>query len=360
MPDNKDDQSKKINHDFLSAINKLGDNYPKIDTIPIPNVSTIEPILKTLNNPLLYSNNDISQQNKKIESLQNSINDLQKNNEQSLENIKNEITRILKYREKDREILENTIEDIKKNNEQSLENIKNEYRQSIIKLNIARDNFIKESKDQKDNFHKLASDIIDHINTINGQVEDILKEVSTGSMGSSFLKEKQLHAKSRLRLSFLFISCILIIAAIPCALYYFNILSSIIEWKECPILIIFALIKVMAFEWPFIWLANLVSRRMQIQERICEEYSFKYSVILTYAALRNEIKLMHPELNDLSEHQELKSFTEKMANAMFINPSTFFNKKIDSYSPINELAGPFHTFLQGKSQLQDAVSQIKK
>ena len=288
MPDNKDDQSKKINHDFLSAINKLGDNYPKIDTIPIPNVSTIEPILKTLNNPLLYSNNDISQQNKKIESLQNSINDLQKNNEQSLENIKNE------------------------------------YRQSIIKLNIARDNFIKESKDQKDNFHKLASDIIDHINTINGQVEDILKEVSTGSMGSSFLKEKQLHAKSRLRLSFLFISCILIIAAIPCALYYFNILSSIIEWKESPILIIFALIKVMAFEWPFIWLANLVSRRMQIQERICEEYSFKYSVILTYAALRNEIKLMHPELNDLSEHQELKSFTEKMANAMFINPSTFF------------------------------------
>ena len=49
-----------------------------------------------------------------------------------------------------------------------------------------------------------------------------------------------------------------------------------------------------------------------------------------------------------------------MANAMFINPSTFFNKKIDSYSPINELTEPVHKFLQGKSQFQYTDSQIKK
>ena len=49
--------------------------------------------------------------------------------------------------------------------------------------------------------------------------------------------------------------------------------------------------------------------------------------MLSYTILRNEIKVMNSNVSDLSENQELKIFTEKMANAMFINPSTFFNKK---------------------------------
>ena len=84
-------------------------------------------------------------------------------------------------------------------------------------------------------------------------------------------------------------------------MYYNNILSSITEWKENPILILFSIIKVFAFEWPLIWLANLLSKRIQIQERICEEYTFKYSVMLSYTILRNEIKLMNSNINDLSE-----------------------------------------------------------
>lgn len=272
----------------------------------------------------------------------------------------NEIIQILNKLIKDRINFENSIEELKKYNARHLENVKDEYRKSIIKLNTASDNFITETSKQQSDVDKKISDALEHINQLDKQAKSILQESSTGAMSSSFLKEKELHSYNVKFLSIIFILFICLIICIPFLLYYFNILAPIAEWKEDPILIIFSIIKVLAFEWPLIWVANLLSRRIQIQERICEEYTFKYSVMLSYTILRNEIKVMNSNVSDLSENQELKIFTEKMANAMFINPSTFFNKKIDSYSPINELTELLHKILQGNSQPQDTTSQIKK
>lgn len=334
-----------------------------IDTTELPDKS--DPDFKDIRNLIASEVEKQLLQNKNI-----IHNEAEKYLLQSIDFIKNEVDKQIqrsndlikaesnKELSKNKNILHNAISGIKNKNDEQLNNKIREYELINSKLNLLQKEFIEKCNIQLNTSNENISNITNKINELNRQAESILKKSSEGTLSSSFLGEKRKHFIGIIVTSILFIICIGIMISIPIILYKYNILSSINEWSEKPILILFAFIKVLAFEWPLIWIGNILSKRLQIQERICEEYTFKYSVSLAYAALRNEIQIMHPEINDLSEHQELKSFTEKMSTAMFGNPSNFFNKKIDTNSPINEIVELINKI--GADKIQNALKQIEK
>lgn len=334
-----------------------------IDTTELPDKS--DPDFKDIRNiiasevekQLLQNKNIIHNEAEKylLQSIDFIKNEVDKQIQRSNDLIKSESNNELS---KNKHILHDAINGIKKKNDEQLNNKIKEYELITSKLNSLHKEFIEKYNIQLNTSSENISNITNKINELNKQAESILKKSSEGTLSSSFLKEKRKHQLEIASTFILFTFCITTMISIPLILYEFNILSSIEEWIKNPILILFAFIKVFALEWPLIWLGNILSKRLQIQERICEEYTFKYSVSLAYAALRNEIQIMHPDIHDLSEHKELKSFTEKMATAIFVNPSTFFNKKIDTNSPINEIVELINKI--GADKIQNALKQIEK
>lgn len=174
------------------------------------------------------------------------------------------------------------------------------------------------------------------LNTLVDKTKDVLADASTAVLTTSFKEEKQARFNS-LRWSLAaFCFVVLVMLSVPVLLYMYGNIQ-IENWAQNPLLFVFSLAKAAALEWPLIWVASLLSKRMQLQQRVYEEYSHKYAAALSYSALRKDIKNLGKDCEGIANSTELKGFTERLVEAIYLNPSAVFDKKIESGSPTESI-----------------------
>lgn len=236
------------------------------------------------------------------------------------------------------------------------------YREIINGFDIGVSGMNRANKRMNTNIRTKLNDFIQKsenvMRIIDEYISSQMKQKFDADIDVSLKKEIDNHNKNREDAFKSFIFVIIFIIVLPIILYEANILSTIEEWSTNPKLIFYAALKTAVFELPLIWIANMLSRRIQIQERICEEYTFKYATLLAYNSLREDIRLRNPDLKDLYQNEELKIFIEKVPSAMFNNPSSFFDKKIKNQSPIHELAEVVRTL--GADNTRELIKMLEK
>lgn len=235
-------------------------------------------------------------------------------------------------------------------------------REVINGFDIGLSGMNKANKRMNTNIRTKLNDFIQKYENVMKNIDEYIssqmKQKFDTDIDDSLKKEIGKHNKNREDAFKSFIMVIIFIIFMPILLYEVNILSSISDWSNEPKLIFYAALKTAVFELPLIWIANMLSRRIQIQERICEEYTFKYATLLAYHSLREDVRLRNPELKDLCQNEELKMFIEKVPSAMFNNPSSFFDKKIKTQSPIHELAEVVRTL--GADNTRELIKVLEK
>lgn len=191
------------------------------------------------------------------------------------------------------------------------------------------------------NFNKLSADIDelkdDYIrkhNRLIEQAEEILAIASSATLSTSFNEEKKARKFAQNVTLICFSIVIFLMVSVPVLLYKLELID-ILNWKTQPELAFFAFLKTATLEWPLIWIARLLSKKMQIQQEIYEEYAHKYACALAYSAMRKDIKDLNPDETDLAENKELITFNDKFANTTFVNPTRVFRKNIKTEIPID-------------------------
>lgn len=179
--------------------------------------------------------------------------------------------------------------------------------------------------------------------------EEVLAIASSAALSTSFNEEKNYRKTAQNWSLGIFALVIVLMVFIPVALYYWGFID-IENWKERPQLALFAILKTAALEWPLIWIAKILSKKMQLQQRIYEEYAHKYAAALAYSAMRKDIKELHDGNYELAKDEELKSFTENLVAATFVNPSRVFDTPVSSEHPLEDI----------RTGIKDIASAIEK
>ena len=209
------------------------------------------------------------------------------------------------------------------------------------KLNTLRQQISDEIQSTIEKFNAESDELIStyerKFSELENQAQGVLSHVSTAVLTTSFEKEKKARLVG-LRCSLLFFAIIIVFMLIVPIGLYFTGNYQFEMWFDKPILFFFSIVKTMALEWPLIWIANILSKKMQLQQRIYEEYAYKYATALSYAAMRSDVKNIGDESTKIAASPELKGFRERLVDAVYINPSHVFEKQLDTGNPIERLA----------------------
>lgn len=92
-------------------------------------------------------------------------------------------------------------------------------------------------------------------------------------------------------------------------------------------------LKLLSFEAPLAFLATFSAKKSHQNKRIYEEYAHKYTVAIAYIGLCKEIQ----ENEQVYGKDAVKNLSEGFRNALFRNPSTAIDKKIDDIGTPFEL-----------------------
>jgi len=184
---------------------------------------------------------------------------------------------------------------------------------------------------QTENAQKRIEELVD-------QAGDIISKVSTGALGDAFIKEIDERKKNLICTRVFFIVLLAAISLVTVGLLIFDWCKVPDTWLTEPEFIIPMALRVFVLEMPLIWLANVVSRRMHMQERILEEYIHKKNVALTYTAIQTNLENLYGALDTPQAETSLKAFTEGFAMAALRDPCDFYDKQPRVDNPLYRLA----------------------
>lgn len=168
------------------------------------------------------------------------------------------------------------------------------------------------------------------------KIEALLPEALAVGLASSFKDEMKFHRSSSLLYSAAFMASVMAMVAVPCLLYHSKMinLSEIKNIEE----LFYTMVRIAAFEWPLVWLANLLSRKASQQQRIYEEYAHKYTAAMTYVGMRSEFM----QEGASAESKEFMEFTKNFIRSVFLNPSSTLDKKVETQNPIENVIQHVH------------------
>lgn len=209
------------------------------------------------------------------------------------------------------------------------------------KLNTLRQQISDEVQSTIEKFNAESDELIStyerKFSELENQAQGVLSHVSTAVLTTSFEQEKRARLVG-LRFSLGFFAIVIVLMfGVPIGLYFTGNYQFEM-WLDKPILFFFSVVKTIALEWPLIWIANILSKKMQLQQRIYEEYAYKYATALSYAAMRSDVKNIGDESTKIAASPELKGFRERLVDAVYINPSHVFEKQFDTGNPLERLA----------------------
>ena len=263
------------------------------------------------------------EKNRKYESsyLENQISSLKKNNQEEFDLLKQStIDQIEQYRISQSSLLDKQLVNLKN----ELGAIKEKYTSEHVRL----------IEYHSSTFSDIETEYTNKLESLVNNAKDILGDASTYVLTTSFKEEKGARFKSLRWTLGAFCTVVFLMLLVPILLFNWGNLQ-IELWLQNPMLFVFSLAKAISLEWPLIWVAGLLSKRMQLQQRVYEEYSYKYAAALSYSALRKDIKAMGKDCEGVANSTELKGFTERLAEAIYLNPSAVFDQKIESGSPLD-------------------------
>lgn len=132
--------------------------------------------------------------------------------------------------------------------------------------------------------------------------------------------------------------------SIPFVLKYYNV-ANILNTQGIDFII--SIVRLAAFELPFIWLAGLSSKRLQQAQRIYEEYAHKYATAMTYVGVKKEAKELQPSGGTVN-------ISDEFVLSVFNNPSITLEKEIKTDNPLAHFV-----FLAEKIGIDTAKSIIE-
>ena len=212
----------------------------------------------------------------------------------------------------------------------------------IKTLNTKLDAYIQESeiilKKSIENQEALFNDNISKINSRHDElfrkIESLLPEATAVGISKAFADEKTSHLRSMWTnqiLSYLIIGVIFIVALIFYITSDFNIFSDgIIDYKK----FFTSFVRLLAMELPLCWLATLAAKKAHQHQRIYEEYAHKYTSAMTFVGMSKETKI-NPNLYG---SDSIKMLNEGFRDAVFMNPSSTLDKKVDTENPLEKLS----------------------
>jgi len=176
------------------------------------------------------------------------------------------------------------------------------------------------------------------IDALAEQAGGIISKVSTGALGDAFIKEITNRTWKLIVTRFIFVALLAIIFLLTLFILLISWHEAPKDWLTDPKLAIPMALRLFVLEMPLIWLANVVSRRMHMQERILEEYIHKKNVALTYTAIQTNLENLYGTLDTPQAETSLKAFTEGFAMAALRDPCDFYDKQPRVDNPLYRLA----------------------
>lgn len=177
---------------------------------------------------------------------------------------------------------------------------------------------------------------IEH-DTLKKEIESLLPKASAVGLSKAFSDEKDAHHKSMSWYRLAFIATIAAMLIMPFLAYWTGMIVSFFESPGKDISLqnfFFSAIRLAALELPLVWLATLMSKKIQQHQRIHEEYVHKYTAAMTFVGMSKEAK----ENTKLFGEDHIKKLTEGFRDAVYMNPSSTLDKSFNSESPLETVS----------------------
>ncbi|WP_458401144.1 hypothetical protein [Mailhella sp.] len=223
--------------------------------------------------------------------------------------------------------------------------LRNNFREAVDELNV----IYKNTRQRSDEVDLLIENISQKADTqlldaderskaLFKQAEDILSKLSIGELCEAFVSEIERREKElgNTRKCFYWLLFALILFTLVMLFSKdFGIPGC---WSVNPTEVLLSGFRILLIETPLIWLTNVFSRRMHIQERILEEYIHKKTVALTYTSVQSYLQKQYGDLSSAKAETILKAFTEGFAMAALRDPCDFYDKQPRVDNPLYRLA----------------------
>lgn len=192
---------------------------------------------------------------------------------------------------------------------------------------------------------------------LNEKIESLLPQASAVGISQAFADEKKSHKTSIIWYNSIFIAVILVMVAMPFVSYWTGYIANFFDSPGNEVdttKFIISCVRLATIELPLLWLANLMSKKMQQHERIHEEYTHKYTAAMTFVGLSKEAK----ENTSLFGEDHIKRLTEGFRDAVYMNPSNTLDKNFKSESPFETIT--YLTKEIGPDTLKAIIDDVKK
>ena len=193
-------------------------------------------------------------------------------------------------------------------------------------------NYLIKKDDIEYSLHEYTLEIKSVYKKISDIFASLLPKVSSGGIATVFANEmKKRQTIGAIHLILCYTSIIAILATAISFYTEEGTLNNFFAIKDQLTAINF--LKLLSLEAPLAFLATLSAKKAHQNKRIYEEYTYKYTVAMTYVGLFQEIK----EHEEIYGKDAVKNLNEGFCYAVFRNPSAAIDKRIDDLGTPFEL-----------------------
>lgn len=192
---------------------------------------------------------------------------------------------------------------------------------------------------------------------LKAEIVGLLPQASAVGISKAFSDEKKSHDDSMTWYRRAFILTILAMLIMPFIAYKTGMIVNFFESQNQDIGLqkfFFSAIRLAAIELPLVWLATLMSKKIQQHQRIHEEYVHKYTAAMTFVGMSKEAK----ENTKIFGEDHIKKLTEGFRDAVYMNPSNTLDKDVKSESPLETMTSLVKDV--GPEALKAMIDGIKK
>lgn len=199
---------------------------------------------------------------------------------------------------------------------------------------ITFDTLIKNSEKQ---FEKQQSKYTTEYNDLLQTIKSLLPNATAVGLAKAFADEKKSHKTLLYGYNFAFVVIIILMVSLPFIAFHLGYINYFfdIDGKNIDIIpFLLSSLRIIILELPLIWLANIIAKKIQQQQRIHEEYVHKYTVAMTFVGMSKEAK----DNEKLFGADHIQELTIGFRDAVYMNPSNTLDKQIKTENPIENLA----------------------
>lgn len=202
-------------------------------------------------------------------------------------------------------------------------------------------------KEDEDNVKVRDEKANEEINSLLQRIENLLPGATAAGLSASYDKAEKSARTSTWLWALCFIASIASLCAVGWAMYNKGLI--IIDSNMTFFGAMIQLLRILCFEFPFIWLAWASNIKISQYTRLTEEYRHKWAMMRIFDGMRSVLKE-----NDSEQAVETRdNFYRTLLQLFSENPSTTLDKKYDPDGPFSALKW----FQKGVSKCSPSTEQ---